>query len=323
MSGTLLEVRKLQKLFPGRGNGWSRSVSFVHALEDVTLDVNANEIVGLVGESGSGKSTLGRSILRLIEPTAGQVLFNGTDITRLSQPALRGIRRDMQMIFQDPFASLNPRMTVGEILAEPLCIHGSTKSSDRSEQVAELLGRVGLSRDYMGRYPHQFSGGQRQRISIARALILRPRLVIADEPVSALDVSVQAQVINLIRDLQEEFGLAILFISHDLSVVEYLCHRVVVLYLGRVMEMGGSAQLYNSPKHPYTESLLSAAPAWSAQKKRSRIFLTGEIPSAADPPSGCVFRTRCPYAIRDCGEVVPQLREVQAGHWKACIRDIL
>lgn len=323
MNGSLLEVKHLQKLFEGRGSSWSRSNPTIHALEDVSLEVSANEIVGLVGESGSGKSTLGRSILRLIEPTAGQITFNGSDITRLSQRSLGTYRRDMQMIFQDPFASLNPRMKVGEILAEPLRIHGGVAARERSQRVAALLERVGLAPEYMSRYPHQFSGGQRQRLGIARALILNPRFVVADEPVSALDVSVQAQVINLIRDLQEEAALAILFISHDLSVVEYLCHRVVVLYLGRVMEIASSAQLYNAPKHPYTEALLSAAPALHANKRRDRIFLRNEIPSAANPPSGCVFRTRCPYAIPECSEVVPGLRQVDTGHWKACVRDVL
>ncbi len=290
---SLLEVNHLEKTF-------HTQKTKLHAVQDADFQLERGEMVGLVGESGSGKSTLGRSILRLIEPTAGRIIFNGRDITRLSRSRLRPIRRDMQMIFQDPAASLNPRMTVSEIVSEPLRIHTKLSRKDRRTKAGELLETVGLAPSHLSRYPHEFSGGQRQRIGIARALAVGPKLIVADEPVSALDVSVQAQVINLLQDLQIQFNLTMLFISHDLLVVEYICDRVMVMYLGRIMEIAPSRSLYRNPKHPYTEALLSAAPAPTLAPKRKRIVLQGEIPSPVNPPSGCVFRTRCPYAIPEC-----------------------
>ncbi|HEX4167210.1 MAG TPA: oligopeptide/dipeptide ABC transporter ATP-binding protein [Bryobacteraceae bacterium] len=322
-SAPLLEVNHLQKLFDSSRRAWRGPREKIHALEDVSFRMNPGEMVGLVGESGSGKSTLGRSILRLIEPTAGRIIFNGLDITRLNRTRLRPLRRDMQMIFQDPFGSLNPRMTVAGILTEPLRVHEKLSKQERLARAAELLLLVGLEPTYLARYPHEFSGGQRQRIGIARALALHPKLIVADEPVSALDVSVQAQCINLLQDLRTKLNLAMLFISHDLLVVEYICDRVIVMYLGRIMEIAPSKSLYRNPKHPYTEALLSAAPVPALTGKQKRIVLQGEIPSPANPPSGCVFRTRCPYAIKECSEQIPVLQEVGPGHFKACIRDVL
>jgi len=321
MGDTLLDVRDLRKYFPIRGGLLSRVVANVQAVNDVSFSVRRGEVVGLVGESGSGKTTVGRSILRLIEPSGGEVLFNGTDITKLSKGQMREYRREMQIIFQDPFASLNPRMTVADIIGEALQIHNLFPGKDRVDRIADLLRKVGLVPESMRRYPHEFSGGQRQRIGIARALAVDPSFIVADEPVSALDVSIQAQVVNLIQDLQEELGLTVLFIAHDLAVVEYICDRVIVMYLGRIMEVAPSRELYRNPKHPYTEALLSAAPIPDPTVKRKRIILEGDIPSPINPPSGCVFRTRCRYAIPECANVVPELREVAPGHYKACIRD--
>lgn len=319
---SLVEVQNLKKWFPIRGGILSRVVANVKAVNDVSFDVKRGEVLGLVGESGSGKTTVGRTILRLIEPTSGTIKFDGHDITYLPKPQLRAYRRKMQIIFQDPFASLNPRMTVGDIIAEPLVIHNLEGSAQaRTERVAELLQMVGLNPDHIRRYPHEFSGGQRQRIGIARALAVRPEFIVADEPVSALDVSIQAQVVNLLQDLKEQLGLTILFIAHDLAVVEYISDRIAVMYLGKVMELASSKDLYRSPKHPYTEALLSAIPVPDPTVKRERIVLQGDIPSPINPPSGCVFRTRCRYAIKECAEVVPELREVAPGHFKACIRD--
>ncbi|ABF45635.1 MULTISPECIES: ABC transporter ATP-binding protein [Deinococcus] len=318
---TLLDVRNLEKYFPIRGGLLSRVVGNVKAVNDVSFKLSRGEVVGLVGESGSGKTTAGRAILRLIEPTGGQVIFNGTDITKLSKSQMRDYRREMQIIFQDPFASLNPRMTVADIIGEAMQIHNLHPGKERIERIAELLEKVGLRPEHMRRYPHEFSGGQRQRIGIARALAVNPSFVVADEPVSALDVSIQAQVVNLLQDLQEELGLTVLFIAHDLAVVEYICDRIIVMYLGRVMEIASSRELNTNPKHPYTEALLSAAPIPDPTVKRQRIILEGDIPSPINPPSGCVFRTRCRYAIDDCARVVPELREVAPGHFKACIRD--
>ncbi len=317
----LLEVNNLVKFFPIRGGLLSRVVANVKAVNDISFKVSKGEVLGLVGESGSGKTTAGRAILRLIEPTSGEVKFDGVDIVKLSKSEMREYRKRMQIIFQDPFASLNPRMTVGDIIGEALLIHNLAKGAARVERVADLLRRVGLSPDHMRRYPHEFSGGQRQRIGIARALAVDPQFIVADEPVSALDVSIQAQVVNLLEDLQRDLGLTVLFIAHDLSVVEYICDRVAVMYLGKIMEVASSRELYTNPKHPYTEALLSAAPIPDPTVKRERIILEGDIPSPINPPSGCVFRTRCRYKIAECEHVVPPLVEVAPGHFKACIRD--
>ncbi len=318
---TMLEVNHLQKFFPIRGGLLSRVVANVKAVDDVSFTVGRGEVVGLVGESGSGKTTVGRSLLRLIEPSSGEVKFEGVDVVKLNKNDMRKYRRKMQIIFQDPFASLNPRMTVSDIIGEALTIHNLAQGNAKTERIASLLEKVGLRPESMRRYPHEFSGGQRQRIGIARALAVDPSFIVADEPVSALDVSIQAQVVNLIQDLQQEMGLTMLFIAHDLSVVEYLCDRVIVMYLGRIMEVAPAKELYLNPKHPYTEALLSAAPIADPTVKRDRIILQGDIPSPINPPSGCVFRTRCRYAIEDCAKVIPELREVEPGHFKACIRD--
>ncbi|MGL4609480.1 MAG: ABC transporter ATP-binding protein [Trueperaceae bacterium] len=317
---TLLEVNNLKKYFPIRGGILSRVVANVKAVEDVSLTVKRGEVVGLVGESGSGKTTAGRAILRLIEPTSGEVKFEGTDITKLSKGQMREYRKEMQIIFQDPFASLNPRMTVGDIVGEAMVIHKLARGKDKDEKVASLLEKVGLSPNHIRRYPHEFSGGQRQRIGIARALAVDPKLIVADEPVSALDVSIQAQVVNLLQDLKEELGLTLLFIAHDLAVVEYISDKVVVMYLGRVMEIAPAKELYRNPIHPYTQALLSAVPIPDPKVKRERVILQGDIPSPINPPSGCVFRTRCPIAVKECADVVPPLEEVSPGHFKACIR---
>ncbi len=318
-SENLLEVKNLRKYFPIRGGIFSRVVANVKAVEDVSFTVKRGEVVGLVGESGSGKTTVGRSILRLIEPTSGEVNFDGVDVTKLSKGQMREYRKRMQIIFQDPFASLNPRMSVGDIIGEAMSIHNLARGKDREAKVASLLERVGLSPAHMRRYPHEFSGGQRQRIGIARALAVDPSFIVADEPVSALDVSIQAQVVNLLQDLKEELGLTLLFIAHDLGVVEYISDHVIVMYLGRIMEIAPAKELYANPIHPYTEALLSAVPIPDPTVKRERVILQGDIPSPINPPSGCVFRTRCPIATKECAEVVPPLEEVTPGHFKACI----
>ncbi|WP_261664387.1 ABC transporter ATP-binding protein [Deinococcus sp. Marseille-Q6407] len=317
----LLSVRDLQKHFPIKGGFFGRTVGSVKAVDGVTFDLYRGEVVGLVGESGSGKTTVGRTLLRLIEPTGGDIVFKGKDVVKMDKRALREVRRDMQIIFQDPFASLDPRMTVEEIIGEALDIHKLHQGPERKPRIAELLQRVGIRPEQMVRYPHEFSGGQRQRIGIARALAVDPDFIVADEPVSALDVSIQAQVVNLLQDLQQELGLTVLFIAHDLLVVEYICDRIIVMYLGKIMEIAPSHQLNNDPQHPYTEALLSAAPVPDPTIKRQRIILEGDIPSPINPPSGCVFRTRCRYAIPQCAEVLPALREVKPGQFKACIRD--
>ena len=317
---TLLEVEGLKKYFGPAKSFFSSRANQVKAVEDVSFTVNAGEVVGLVGESGSGKTTVGRSILRLIEPTSGKIFFDGADITRLTPSELRRSRKDMQIIFQDPYASLNPRLTVEQILAQPLDIHGIAVGSEREGHIVRMLERVGLGAGQMKRYPHEFSGGQRQRIGIARSLSVGPRFVIADEPVSALDVSVQAQIINLLQDLQRDLGLALLFIAHDLGVVEYISDRVIVMYLGRIMEVASARELYTNPRHPYTEALLSAIPVPDPDAQRKSILLEGDIPSPMNPPSGCVFRTRCPIATAECAETVPPLEPVSTGHLKACIR---
>jgi len=315
----LLQVKNLVKHFPIRSGLLQRVRDHVHAVDGVSFDLEAGETLGVVGESGCGKSTTGRCILRLIEPSSGEVWFEGRNITALDKPSLRAVARDMQIIFQDPYASLNPRMTVGAIIGEGLVIHQlAANAKEIEDRVAKLLQTVGLSPDYMRRYPHEFSGGQRQRIGIARALAVNPKLVICDEAVSALDVSIQAQVINLLEDLQQEFNLTYLFIAHDLSVVEHISRRVAVMYLGRIVEIAPSRELYTSPKHPYTEALLSAVPIPDPTVKRKRIVLQGDVPSPINPPSGCHFHPRCPRAQAQCKTEAPVLRELAPGHVAAC-----
>jgi oligopeptide transport system ATP-binding protein len=313
--GRLVAVRELYKYFPVEN-----SDDVWRAVDGVTFEIFRGETLGLVGESGCGKSTLGRCILRLIEPTKGDVEFEGRDVTAMPKRALRELRREVQIIFQDPNASLNPRMKIEDIIAEPLVIHKIGNKAERRERVGWLLGKVGLDADYMKRYSHEFSGGQLQRIGVARALALNPTLIIADEPVSALDVSVQAQVVNLLQDLQKEFGLTYLFISHGLAVVEHISTRVAVMYLGRIVEIAEAKDLYLRPLHPYTQALLSAIPVPDPTQSGDRIILKGDVPTARNPPSGCRFRTRCPLAIDDCARIDPELREIAPGHGVACIR---
>ena len=315
----LLEVKDLKKHFPIYKGVFSRVSGQVYAVDGVSFEIGRGETLGLVGESGCGKSTVGRTLLRLLEPTDGTIKVGGEDITHLDAQAMLPYRRRMQMIYQDPYASLNPRMTAGEIVGEPLIIHDVGTPQERREKVAALFERVGLRPEAMLNYPHEFSGGQRQRIGIARALALSPDLIVGDEPVSALDVSIQAQIINLLMDLQDEFKLSYLFVAHDLAVVEHISHRVAVMYLGRIVEMTDKQSLFEMPLHPYTEALLSAVPIpKSAARGRKRVILAGDVPSPINPPSGCHFHARCPYAMRRCRTDVPALREVKPGHWAAC-----
>jgi oligopeptide transport system ATP-binding protein len=316
----MLKVKNLVKHFPIAGGVLSRVVDKVHAVDGVSFEVNAGETLGIVGESGCGKSTTGRCVLRLIEPTSGEIWFEGKNVTTMGKSELRNMARDMQIIFQDPYASLNPRMTVASIIGEALTIHKLTHSAHAyHDRIVELLETVGLNADHMQRYPHEFSGGQRQRIGIARALAVSPKLVVCDEAVSALDVSIQAQVINLLEDLQEKFGLTYLFIAHDLSVVEHTSDRVAVMYLGRIVEIASTRDLYVAPQHPYTQALLSAIPIPDPKHKRKRIMLQGDVPNPIHPPSGCHFHTRCPVAKEGlCNTQAPQLKEIAAGHWAAC-----
>jgi oligopeptide transport system ATP-binding protein len=319
MAEALLRVQHLKKYFPIRGGLFSREVARVHAVDDVSFDIQPGETLGLVGESGCGKSTTGRTILRLVEPTAGEVWFQERNVTALDKRALRQIRKEMQIIFQDPYASLNPRMTVRSIIGEALVIHKLARGRrEREERVVQLLETVGLSAEHLRRYPHEFSGGQRQRIGIARALAVSPKLIVADEPVSALDVSIQAQIINLLEELQQKFGLTYLFIAHDLSVVEHISTRVAVMYLGKLVEVAPAKELYTNPKHPYTEALLSAVPIPDPAMRRRRILLEGDVPSPIRPPSGCRFHTRCPIRVPSCAENDQRLKEVAPGHWVAC-----
>jgi len=314
----LLEIRNLKKYFPVRRGVLSRVVSHVKAVDDVSFTITKGETFGLVGESGCGKTTTGRAVLRLIEPDSGEIRFEGADMLRLGAGALRALRRDMQIIFQDPFASLNPRMTVRTIVGEPFAIHGIATGSDRDNRVAELLKTVGLEPSVMSRYPHEFSGGQRQRIGIARALALRPKLIVADEPVSALDVSIQSQIINLLADLQVQFGLTYLFISHAIPVIEHISTRIGVMYVGKLVEVGTSQQICVNPKHPYTQALLSAVPVPDPAAKKLRIVLKGDVPTPINPPSGCRFHPRCPIAVDRCKTEEPPLRPLEDGRQVAC-----
>jgi oligopeptide/dipeptide ABC transporter ATP-binding protein len=316
----LVEVQRLVKYFPVRGGLLQRIVAWVQAVDDVSFNIREGETLGLVGESGCGKTTVGRTILRLIPATKGKVLFNGQDVFAANGRELKALRRNMQIIFQDPFSSLDPRMPVGESIAEGLLVHGMSNRRERFEIVIQTLRKVGLEDYHARRYPHEFSGGQRQRIGIARALALRPKFIICDEPVSALDVSIQAQVLNILRELQGEFGLTYLFIAHNLSVVEHICNRVAVMYLGKMMELADRDELYRNPLHPYTQALMSAVPVPDPTLKRERIILKGDVPSPLRPPTGCRFHPRCPVALEHCAREEPAFKEVSPGHWVACWR---
>jgi oligopeptide/dipeptide ABC transporter ATP-binding protein len=314
----LLSVRDLVKHFPVRKGLLQHTVGQVHAVDGISFDIAAGETLGLVGESGCGKSTAGKTILKLIEPTAGEIRINGKRIDGLSRRGMRPFRRQLQVVFQDPYSSLNPRLRIRDIIGEPLVNYGVSGGREREERVAELALKVGLREEALGRFPHEFSGGQRQRIGIARALALQPSLIICDEPVSALDVSVQAQVINLLGDLQREFGLSYLFVAHDLAVVEHISHRIAVMYLGKIVEIAAKRAIFTRPQHPYTEALLSAVPVPDPEAARQRIILKGDVPSPINPPAGCRFHTRCPYAFERCSKDEPEMREVLPGHHVAC-----
>lgn len=323
MSTPLLSVRNLTKHFPIRRGLLQRVAGAVKAVDGVSFDIAPGETLALVGESGCGKTTTGRAILRLVEPTSGEVSFDGTDVLSLRGETLRRLRRRMQIVFQDPFGSLNPRMTVGDAIKEGLIVHNLARGAEADQRVSQLLDEVGLRAEYANRYPHEFSGGQRQRIGIARALAVQPEFIVCDEPVSALDVSVQAQVVNLLRDLQKERDLAYLFIAHDLAVVAHMADRVAVMYLGRIVELAPRAELFATPRMPYTKALLSAVPVPDPTSNRKRILLPGEPPSPANPPSGCVFHPRCPHPAKDaaCARIVPKLEEKSPGHFVACIKE--
>ena len=316
----LLEVKNLKKYFPVNKGFFKKDIQQVKAVDDVSFFIRKGETLGLVGESGCGKSTTGRTIIKLYEPTAGEVIFNGTEIGRLNQKEIKPYRKKIQMIIQDPYASLNSRMTVGDIIGEPLDIHNLAAGKERLEKIHELLKTVGLNPDHAARYPHEFSGGQRQRIGIARALAVEPEFIIADEPISALDVSIQAQVVNMMEDLQSSLGLTYLFIAHDLSMVKYISNRIGVMYLGKMVELADSDEHYSKPQHPYTQALLSSIPIPDPNyaKTNKRIVLEGDVPSPLNPPSGCRFRTRCKYAMSVCAEVEPEFKEVSPGHSAAC-----
>ncbi|MEH7387065.1 dipeptide ABC transporter ATP-binding protein [Bacillus sp. JJ1521] len=314
----ILEVKDLKTYYPIKGGFMRKTIGNVKAVDGVSFEINEGETLGLVGESGCGKSTTGRTILRLLEPTDGQILLDGQDITKLKGKHLREIRKDFQMVFQDPYASLNPMQMVGDIVAEPIINYTGKSLKELKDEVLDLLKRVGLPEDAFYKYAHEFSGGQRQRIGIARALALKPKLIIADEPVSALDVSVQSQVLNLLKELQDEFGLTFLFIAHDLSVVKHMSDRIGVMYLGNIVEITDKDDLYAEPLHPYTQALISAIPEPDPRKKKERIVLQGDVPSPANPPSGCPFHPRCPMAMEECSKVKPQLKEVKPGHKVAC-----
>lgn len=314
----ILQARNIKKYFPIKGGILKRTVGYVKAVDDVSLNVRYGETLGLVGESGSGKTTLGRVLLRLLEPTAGQVIFSNQDISKMEKRRLGPIRKDMQMIFQDPYASLNSKMNVQQLVEEPLIVQTTLSKKERREKVKELLEKVGLRPEVSVKYPHEFSGGQRQRISIARALSLNPKFLICDEPVSALDVSIQAQVLNLMADLQDEFHLTYFFISHDLSVVKHISDRVGVMYLGQIVELASKSSLYSQPLHPYTQALISAVPTTDVLHRKEKILLKGDLPSPANPPSGCAFRTRCPMVHERCSIVRPELQDNGNGHYVAC-----
>jgi oligopeptide transport system ATP-binding protein len=317
METPLVEVKNLKKYFPKKRGLFGREKTYVKAVDDVSFTIYKGETLGLVGESGCGKSTTGKMLMRLLDPTEGQILFEGKEISSLNDNQIREMRKEFQMVFQDPYASLNPRMKVGDIISEPLIIHGCPKEK-REERVQKLLEVVGLSAYHANRYPHEFSGGQRQRIGIARALAVNPKLIIADEPVSALDVSIQSQILNLLKDLQDEFQLTYLFIAHDLSVVEHISDRVGVMYLGKIVELADKETLFQNPMHPYTKALISAVPIPNPRLKRDRIILKGDIPSPSNPPSGCTFHTRCPFATDICKKEIPKLREISSGHFVSC-----
>lgn len=318
MSSLLLSVRNLKKFFPIKGGFFSKQKGTIFAVNGISFELNENSSLGLVGESGSGKTTVGKCSIRLIEPTDGIIEFDGIDICKLDRSGFLTLKREMQMIFQDPYSSLDPRMTVEEIVGEAFTIHKIAKGSERKDRIAELLRKVGVVPEYMKRYPHQFSGGQRQRIGIARALALNPKLVVGDEPVSALDVSVQAQVINLMMELQDEYMLSYIIIAHDLAVVEHMCDRIAVMYLGKIVEMAEKDAFFDSPIHPYSKFLISAIPIPDPETKKNSVILKGEIPSPAEPPSGCLFHTRCPQKVKDCEVLEPELRDIGNAHLVAC-----